>query len=119
MVPPGNGPGAVGQHQPGQQGAEHRVAHAHQDAPQAVVPAGAPGVADEHHRGEVGGAVGEGGDPGAGVAAPHGKAGHALPLAGVEDAHRQHEDGVHADDSPDGELFVHGLSLPFRFAFAI
>ena len=107
IVPPGDFPGTVCQHQPGQKGAENRVPNAHQHAPKAIAPAGAPRVADEHHRREVGRAIGERGYPRPGAAASHGEGGHVRALARVEYAHRQHEDGVYADNYPDRQLLVH------------
>ena len=91
VVTAGQIPGAVGQYQPGQQRTEDGVAHAHQAAPQAVVPAGAPGVADEHHRGEIGRAVGEGGDPCTGTAAAHSESGHIAAPPGIPYANAQHK----------------------------
>ena len=117
IVAAGQVPGAVGQHQPGQQGAEHRVSHAHQHAPQAVAPPRAPRVANEHHGGEVGCAVGEGGNPRPGAAAPHRKARHVRALAGVPNTHAQHEQGVHPNDNPNGHFLAQCPHILLLFNF--
>ena len=106
VVAAGQVPGAVGQHQPGQQRAEHRVAQAHQAAPQAVVPAGAAGIADEHHRRKVRRTVREGRDPGPGAASAYGKARHVCAFAGIPNADPQHKQGVYPNDYPNGHFLA-------------
>ena len=61
----GHNPGAAAQHHPGQQGAKHRVADARPGGGDTILPAKLPGVAHKDHGGEIGGTVGEGGEPGA------------------------------------------------------
>ena len=56
-------PGAPAQHYPGQQGADDGVADAGPGGGNSVFPAKLPRIAYKHHRGEIGGAVGEGGEP--------------------------------------------------------
>jgi len=76
----GHDPGAAAQHHPGQQGAKHRVADARPGGGDAVLPAKLSGVAHKDHGGEIGGAVGKGGEPGThGAPAQH----EAVDVGGV------------------------------------
>ena len=105
-------PGPVGQYQPGQQRAENRVAQAHQNAPQTVVPSGTSGIADEHHRGKIGRAVGKRGNPRPCAAAAHGEPGHVGALAGIPNANAQHKQGIYPNDYPNGQFFAHSAHFP-------
>ncbi len=68
----GHDPGAAAQHHPGQQRAQNGVANARPGGGEAVLPAELAGVAHKNHGGKIGGAVGEGGEPGAhGAPAQH------------------------------------------------
>ena len=98
-----------GQNQPGQQGADQGVSDTGQYGPQAIVPAGFPGVADKHDGGKIRGAVGKGRHPGPGIPPAHRKVGDGFGLAAGEDSDRQNENGVNRNGDPDHQLFGHSF----------
>ncbi len=59
----GHDAGPASQNRPGQQGADDGVAYARPCSRDAVFPAELPRIAHEDHSGEIGCAVGEGGEP--------------------------------------------------------
>ena len=61
----GHDAGAAAQHHPGQQRAQQGVSDPRPGGGDAVFPAKLSGVAYKDHGGEIGGAVGKGGEPGA------------------------------------------------------
>ena len=105
--PAGGRPGTPRQHQPSQQGTEHRVADAGQNAPQAISPASAARVADEHHRREIRGAIGQGGGPGAGVPAADGELPHTVGMPAADQANDQHERKIDPDGHPNNRFLRH------------
>ena len=91
---PGHDPGAVGEKQPGQQAAQHRVADADPDSADADVPAVLARVTDEHHRGKIGGAVRESGDPCADFSAAQQEGVQGSGFAEADAADEGHGNGI-------------------------
>ena len=83
----GHDAGAAAQHSPGQQRTQQGVADAGPGGGDAVFPAELAGIAHEHHRGEIRGAVSEGGQPGADAPAAQDK---AVDVGGVPAAVQAH-----------------------------
>lgn len=87
----GHDAGAAAQDHPGQQRAQQGVADARPGGGDAVLPAKLSRIAHEDHRGEIAGAVGEGGEPGAHRAASQHKAVYVSGMAAAVKADPHHD----------------------------
>ena len=111
----GHDAGAAAQHHPGQQRAQKGVSDPRPGGGDAVLPAELSGVAHKDHGGKIGGAVGEGGEPGPHRAAAQHEAvdiGGGFPAVQADGHHHREKYQEHSQFDEHRGSVLSGWSVP-------